>query len=924
MNTSTGRSLKLLNALTVLLMLAFGLNSTLGQTMTRCIEEERRALVSFGSSLFHKQLPTPWPNGEECCQWKGVQCSNETSHVVGLRMPGEVIPGIGYEQSTMNPSLIELQQLEHLDLSSRSLTEIPHFLGSLSNLRYLNLSSTNVSGTVPVELGKLWHLLSGNSYTNAETLEWLSNLTSLEYLDLSMMNLSRVHDWLHVMNRLPKLRILRLGGCDLPAPIFSSPLSKSDSTLEEIVLHGNRLTSSIVQWLFNHGRTLFYLDLSNNHLDGLIPEAFGSMNFLEFVDLSHNLLEGGIPNSFGSLCSLRVLNLIGNRISGQLETLIEMLSKCTQNGLESPSSNEKMKPLSNVTKFSLLKVLDLSNNYLNGTIPEIIGNLSELETLNMSGNSLKGVITEAHFSKLSKLKYLDLSSNTILLNFHTDWTPPFQLDTIRLNSLNLGSSPGFPAWIRTQNDYSELDISNASISGTIPTWLWDGLSSKSCRINLSHNQLSGKLQNLSVAMTSFPGVDLSFNQLEGPIPSFLWEVTSLDLSNNAFSGPISSLCTRRNLANTLLDLSNNQLSGELPDCWTTFQSLLVLDLANNNFYGKLPTSMGFLYIIRALQLRHNNFSGELPASLKECSKLEVLDLGGNEFSGLIPEWIGDSFPDLKVISLRMNNFSGTIPSQLCHLQRTHIVDLSGNTISGGIPKCLNNLTALTKRDENSNATIRVPYTSGLGSSGSYGSVFYTESSLNWQGKVYEYKSEMNLGYVKCIDLSNNALSGEIPAEITHLVGLVSLNLSWNGLMGHIPSDIGDMEELNALDVSRNRLSGEIPTSLTKIDRLANLNLSNNNLSGRIPTGTQLLGFDAATYAGNPELCGLPLEDCHEEETNPQHGNDEEEDGFITRGFYISMALGFVVGIWGVLVTLMLNKSWRFKYFEFFSAVYDWL
>ena len=136
--------------------------------------------------------------------------------------------------------------------------------------------------------------------------------------------------------------------------------------------------------------------------------------------------------------------------------------------------------------FHCWKFFDPSNNCLNGTIPEVIGSLSEPETFNIR-NSLKGVITEAHFSNLSKLKFLDLSFNSFLLNFHPDWIPPFQLHTIRLSSLNF-----------TQKDYSELDISSASISGTIPTWLWHGLSSKSCRINLSRNQLSGKLQNLSV------------------------------------------------------------------------------------------------------------------------------------------------------------------------------------------------------------------------------------------------------------------------------------------------------------------------------------------------------------------------------------------------------------------------------------------
>lgn len=187
------------------------------------------------------------------------------------------------------------------------------------------------------------------------------------------------------------------------------------------------------------------------------------------------------------------------------------------------------------------------------------------------------------------------------------------------------------------------------------------------------------------------------------------------------SGSISSICTSRmfiSITLTLVDLSNDQLSEEVPNCWDLFsQSQDILNLANNNFSGKIPASMGSLYNIEALQLHHNKFSGELPETLNKCSKLKVLDLGGHEFSGLIPEWMG------MVISLRANFFSRTAPS--CHLQLIQLFDLSGNSISGSIPKCLNNLTALTKRDEYSNPTIKISYTSGLGSQN-----FVAESSLN--------------------------------------------------------------------------------------------------------------------------------------------------------------------------------------------------
>ena len=52
------------------------------------------------------------------------------------------------------------------------------------------------------------------------------------------------------------------------------------------------------------------------------------------------------------------------------------------------------------------------------------------------------------------------------------------------------------------------------------------------------------------------------------------------------------------------------------------------------------------------------------------------------------------------------------------------------------------------------------------------------------------------------------------------------------------------------------------------------------------------------------------------------GIQEEEDGFIALGFYVSMALGVVVGFQGVFGTILLNRSWQFSYFKFLNIIKD--
>ncbi|KAH0970656.1 hypothetical protein GBA52_022812 [Prunus armeniaca] len=811
---------KLLCAIVVLILLHMN-NPCIG-----CSERERQALLALKQGLVfvYVYISNPFlswgreAQNKDCCEWDGVHCSNQTGHVVKLELYGL--------QGKISPKLIELQHLEYLDLSGNnfSRSQIPDFIGSLSNLRYLDLSHANFSGLIPYQLGNLTNLeyldLRYQDYPSrsiyAKNLYWLPNLSRLKYLDLSFVNLSDVVGWLEAVNMLPKLTNLALRECNLPPPVISSvSLLNSSKSLVHVDLYNNSLDSSIFQWL---------------------PGSIGQMSNLVY--------------------------------------------------------------------------LDLSENKLSGRIPESIGQMSNLVDLDLSENKLSGRITETHFSKLSKLRYLDLSSNSLLLNFSFDWVPPFQLLDIRLGSCKMG--PYFPEWLRTQISYEWLDISDAGISDTIPTWFWD-LRNEFVYKDLSRNQIRGNLR--SELTCDF--LNVSWNQLEGPIPSILSSVSSLDLSNNKFSGLASLLCTSTTKKSNLeyLDLSSNNVSGDLPDCWIHFQQLVFLDLSNNSLSGKIPTTMGYLFSIQTLKLNNNRFLGELPSQLKNCTKLTLVDVGENKLSGLIPEWLGENLLNLAIIILRSNQFYRSIPPQLCHLTHLQILDLSMNNISGTIPQCLNNWTTLAQKGT---STLTMHHFSPSWD-------YIDEEYVTWKGLRSKYQS--TLGLLKSIDLSCNKLSGEIPTEITYLVGVVSLNLSRNRLTGQIPSRIGNLQELDSLDLSRNQINGRIPTSLSRIYRLSMLDLSENNLSGKIPIGTQLQTFDFA-YGGNPLLCGEPLpRTCSEEEKRPGQSvyvNEDDKDGLITQGFYISMGLGFAVGFWGVCGTLLLNKSCRYTYFNFLTFLNDWL
>ncbi|KAL4634644.1 hypothetical protein ACB092_04G215200 [Castanea dentata] len=926
----------------------------------RCIESERHALLNFKQNLTDpSNRLASWAasaSDVDCCHWVGVVCHNRTGHVLQLRLRTNYPVGDyltsdsqwdaqfeAYRRSRfggkINPSLLDLKHLIYLDLSYNDFggIPIPKFLGSMGSLRYLNLSGAGFVGLIPHQLGNLsnLHYLNlGHNDLYVKNLQWLSSLPLLQHLDLSYAKLSQASDWLQEINKLPSLLELRLSQCYLsvfiPPPIPSSINFSSLTTLD--LSYNSFENTSILFWVFGL-HNLVSLDLSDNQFQGPIPVHLQNLTSRRHLDLSGNAFNSSIPNWLYSFSHLEFLNLYDNDLQGTISSAIGNLTSAISIDLSynklSGQLTAELGQLKNLVILSLgynsisgpipwsignllsLRSLDLESNQINGTLPQTFVQLSKLESLNIGFNMLEGVVLEVHFASLMRLKTLFAARNRLTLEVSDNWTPPFQLNHLDLGSWNLG--PKFPFWLCSQRQLLTLGISNTRISDAVPPSFWN-LTSQLSYLNISHNQIYGEIPHIPMIFSNFGTIiDMSSNRFKGLLPCISSNVTFLDLSNNSLSGSLSHfLCYKMNEPKNMqfLNLGKNLLSGKLSNCWMMWKNLYALNLGKNNFTGSIPTSIGSLVRLSYLHLNNNRFSRKLPSSLKNCKQLVTIDVAKNDFVGSIPSWIGHTLSSLVILDLHSNNFHGHIPEELCSLTSLQILDLSHNKLFGRIPKCVHNFSAMATSN-----SLDYPFVSFQRST--ICSFAAIESQLvAIKGKYLEYSTTLQL--VKIIDLSNNNLSGEIPEEVMHLKGLQSLDLSSNNLTGRIPENIGDMGSVESIDFSSNQLSGQIPQSMSSLTFLSRLNLSNNNLIGKIPSSTQLQSLDASNFFGN-KLCGLPLIDnCTMKDVQP---NTEKKEckafsGVDVDWFYVSMALGFVVGLWAVLGPLLLNKQWRFLYFQF--------
>eukprot|EP00253_Pinus_taeda_P010013 PITA_10013 len=561
-------------------------------------DQDQEAVLGFMSAIATydpaQSLPTSWKQNVSVCEWTGITCGRGTQRVVTVDVGSMGLQG------TISPLLGNLSFLIILDLRNNSFHgHIPYQLGSLFRLKMLALSANQIQGSIPPTLGGCRSLTIFSMYSN------------------------------HLDGNIPSEMCV---------------LSK----LQYMALEYNNLTGTIPGCLGNMS-SLNYINLKNNTFHGSLPSELGMLSLLRRLNLWNNRLTGKIPSSLSNCTNLLQLNLCVNRLTGPIPE--ELCSKNTGllgiHMLGNQLSGSIPASLFNCTK---LQVIELGENQFSGVLPMELGKLTQLQYLDLYHNQLVSGSTTSlpilsALTNCSSLQLLNLASNYLTGSL------PFSIGqlstTLIFMYLNDNELAGeIPPQIGNLTSLTFLKLDKNSFTGAIPSSF--NMLQKLERLYLGSNNLRGTIPTEIGQLKSLGLLDLRENNLSGRIPdslAHLQQLIYLNLNQNQLSGNIPASLGKWAMPLELskmtmvqaIDVSANQLTGDLPSTLESCKELAYLNLSCNALEGLIPVSLGELQNLQNMDLSSNNLSGRIPMSLEKLKMLSHLNFSSNQLSSEVPK-----------------------------------------------------------------------------------------------------------------------------------------------------------------------------------------------------------------------------------------------------------------------------------------------
>jgi Leucine-rich repeat (LRR) protein len=286
--------------------------------------------------------------------------------------------------------------------------------------------------------------------------------------------------------------------------------------LTNLAIQGNSLNGPIPEWI-NHMQSLTVLAMGSNNFIGTLPSSFAQLSLTELF-LNDNKLSGDI-GTLRSISTLKMMYLQNNEFTGKLDDFFHgSINEFEEIDL---SNNE----LSGTIPPGLLnmRILDLHDNMISGSFPQVDSDLFDIEFLALHNNRLEGHLS-SELSRLQKLTHLDLSLN----NFQgpmPELKRMTQLSYLFLAKNKFDEGPVPEDWSNLVN-LKELSLKDTGRTGTIPSFLGSSVRHLT-QLDLAENKFGGELAPEIGNLWNCSFMLLNNNQLTGYIPRSLVKLSNL-------------------------------------------------------------------------------------------------------------------------------------------------------------------------------------------------------------------------------------------------------------------------------------------------------------------------------------------------------------------------------------------------------------
>ena len=625
---------------------------------------------------------------------------------------------------TLPSWLKNLFDLTHLKLNGNRFTgSIPRELGerySLNNLGTLLLQDNRLSGQIPSELNNLAPSQGGSLYEFGICNNYLTGALPqhLRRSDITLTNYPRDEGF-------DPVRCQRAPSTAPTTPPTSSTTTTTTSTTTTTTTTTSAPGETPTTEAPAQGESSYYLSQSleaecitgtlvrprgilspdprvpgpNNDL---VDDCLALLEFRENTLISAGSLYGwndrthrtplsawtGVAISNGRVTTL---NLRGLSIQGDAEQL------------SAYPGFDAVPGLASLGKLTALTILDISDNYFSGIIPDSIGELPNLRTFAFCDNTLTGSVPASLRSGVHLVNYpanlgydpvrcqrgqassptssttTTTTSSTTTTTTTSTTTTTTTTTTPRRRATVTGADGCFdgtflPESVPTRpgenNDLADdcqnlIAVKNHMQS--ITSW-WGSSEHPDMSEWFGVTMSGGRVTGLNLAPAPYKGVITFIGGTIAPEIGNLTALTDLRLNSNKYlTGQMPrELCNLRNLRR--LDVDINQLSGTLPSCFGSMPRLEILELDGNRFTGSIPPELGSLDRLWWLDVSENRLSGNIPSQLADLApsrggSLRRLDICNNDLTGSLPS-------ALRAASINLANYPRDQGFEPVRCQRT--------------------------------------------------------------------------------------------------------------------------------------------------------------------------------------------------------------------------------------------------------------